>query len=339
MNEPAVTVFIPAFNRAAYIGTAIQSVLRQGFKDFELLVVDDGSTDRTVEIVKTFDDRRVRLVCNDRNRGIPYTRNRGLDLAAGASIALMDSDDYMMPNRLARQVRFLQSHPEVALVGGWLRRFDNAGNIRGFQTKPLVHDQLRVTLLFRTSHANTTLMGRTAVLREFRYSEAYPLAEDHDLFVRLSRVHRVANIPCVLSGQREHSGRITKAAGERLLENKFRLLGALLRELGVAADPTDVARHYRLTRVSEAELRSDPGYLDWAADWLRRLVEANERTGVYDRRALSSIAAIVWVETCARAIAHVGVGRVWPHARAFPWLRGVAAFAAGNLAAATGIRR
>jgi glycosyltransferase involved in cell wall biosynthesis len=336
---PAITVSIPVYNRAHYIGAAIESVLSQDCADFELLIIDDGSTDNSVEIVQGYRDERIRLIRNDQNQGIPFTRNRALELARGRYIALMDSDDRMAPKRLGRQQRFLERHPDVALLGGWLRRFDNSGRRLGIQAKPLVHEQLRATLLFRTSHANTTVMGRTAILQKFGYRPEFVVCEDHDLFERLSGEHRVANLPWILSYQREHPGRITKASGDQMLLYKYRVIDQQLRKLGVIASQSDLARHYRLTRINRNDWFADPDYLQWAADWLRGLLESNRATGVYSSRALAGIVAQTWIETCIRGVRHSGLRDVLSRSGRLSWLAAAGISAVENLLAAAGVRR
>ena len=115
---PRVSVFIPVYNREAYVGAAIESVLRQSFQDFEILLIDDGSTDLSVEVLRSYDDRRIRVVRNERNLGQPETRNRGLALARGQYVAMLDSDDVARPDRLSRQVAFLDRHQDCVEVGG-----------------------------------------------------------------------------------------------------------------------------------------------------------------------------------------------------------------------------
>jgi glycosyltransferase involved in cell wall biosynthesis len=336
---PAITVSIPVYNRAHYIATAIESVLSQDHTDFELLIIDDGSTDHSIDVVQGYQDQRIRLVRNDRNRGIPFTRNRALELARGRYIALMDSDDRMAPKRLSRQHRFLERHPNVALLGGWLRRFDDSGRLLGIQTKPLVHEQLRATLLFRTSHANTTVMGRTAILRKYGYRTEFVVGEDHDLFERLCRDHRVANIPRILSYQREHPGRITKAPGDQLLLYKYQLIDRQLQALGITASQHDLARHYRLTRITRNDWVADPHYLQWAADWLLGLLESNRATGVYSSRALEGVVAQTWIETCLRGARHSGLKQMLSRSGHVPWFVAAGRCAADNLLAAAGIGR
>jgi len=148
-QTPKVTVFIPVFNREDYICTAINSVLAQQYTDFEILVVDDGSSDRTVERIAAYTDPRVRVECNPANLGIPATRNRGLELARGEYIALLDSDDYAYPDRLHRQVDFLDRHPDIVQVGSGCTLMDAEGRrLPRIRRHPLKPEAVDAHLLF-----------------------------------------------------------------------------------------------------------------------------------------------------------------------------------------------
>src|SRR5262245_21907442 len=119
-GTPRVTVLIPVYNRVQYVAVAIESILAQHFTNFELLLIDDGSTDGSLEVLRSYTaDPRVRLLRNESNLGIPRTRNKGVALARGEYVAMLDSDDYAYPTRLGRQVDFLDRHPDYALVGTW----------------------------------------------------------------------------------------------------------------------------------------------------------------------------------------------------------------------------
>ena len=118
---PRVTVFIPVYNAQAYIAEAIESVLAQTYSDFELLVIDDGSTDETASVICTFMyDPRIRVVSHIRNLGQPHTRNYGLELASGEYIAFLDADDRCVPERIERQVTYLDTHTDIDGVGSWM---------------------------------------------------------------------------------------------------------------------------------------------------------------------------------------------------------------------------
>ena len=130
-TPPKVTVVIPVYNREKYVCEAIESVLDQTFADFELLVIDDGSTDRSREAVQSYHDPRIRLMSNEKNEGIPKTRNKGIGLARGEYLAFLDSDDRAYPERLAKQVAFLDRHPDYAAVGAWIDWMDEEGRPLG----------------------------------------------------------------------------------------------------------------------------------------------------------------------------------------------------------------
>ncbi|MFS8652378.1 MAG: glycosyltransferase family 2 protein, partial [Caldibacillus sp.] len=123
MSDPFVTVFMPVYNSGKYLVEAIESILRQTYRNLELLIVDDGSTDHSIEIIKTFADPRIRLIKNDQNRGIPFTRNVGLKEARGKYLAIMDSDDISHPERIERQVAYLENHPAIDVAGTFYVQF------------------------------------------------------------------------------------------------------------------------------------------------------------------------------------------------------------------------
>ena len=206
---PRVSVFIPAYNREDLIGDAVGSVLAQTFRDFELIVVDDGSTDRTCAIVEAFGDPRVRLVSNGANLGIPISRNRGLELARGDYLAILDSDDRMLPERLRRQVAFLDANPGHALIGSWARFIDGAGKPTGRRRiQPVAPADVDAHLLFRCCISNRSVMGRTAIMRAYGYDPAFPRCQDYDLFVRMSGANILGNLPEILVEARQHGGQI-----------------------------------------------------------------------------------------------------------------------------------
>ena len=183
---PKVTVFIPVHNREDYICVAVNSILAQTFEDFELVVVDDGSSDRTVEVLQRYSDRRLRVARNPENLGIPATRNHGLELARGDYIALLDSDDHAYPRRLERQVKYLDANPDIAQVGSWCSFMDSEGNMLDkVRRQPLKPDDIHAHLLFHCPVINRTVMARTAALRGLGYDTDFPRCQDYDMHCRL----------------------------------------------------------------------------------------------------------------------------------------------------------
>lgn len=198
---------MPVYNGERFLREAIDSVLSQTYRDFELLVLNDGSTDASRSIVNSYTDRRIRLIDNEQNRGLTATLNRGLAEASSALIARQDADDLSSPNRLAKQVEFLSHHPDVALVGTQARFIDKRGYSSGsILQRACCHDSIKWDLLFDNSFTHSSVMFRKGVvLGEFGgYDETFSYCQDYDLWSRVARCHRVANLRETLVGYRVH---------------------------------------------------------------------------------------------------------------------------------------
>src|SRR6266540_3032517 len=175
---PQVTIIMPMYNGEVYLREAIDSILDQTLTDFEFLILNDGSSDRSPDVVRSYADPRIRLVENEAQMGLVYTLDRGLDLARGTFIARMDCDDCSLPDLLARQVAFLNDHPEVGVCGAWMEAIGaRAGYIWRYPTDP---ERIRCSLLFESALAHPSVMMRRDLLERFelRYSMAYQHAED-----------------------------------------------------------------------------------------------------------------------------------------------------------------
>jgi glycosyltransferase involved in cell wall biosynthesis len=218
-DHPQVTVLMPVYNGAPYLREAIESILQQSFIDFEFLIIDDGSTDSSVSIVSSYPDPRIRLFENGRNLGLVHTLNRGIDLARGKFIARMDCDDISLPDRFAKQMRFMAAHPEVGVCGGWVEYF--MGRELVLQL-PVTDVTIKQALPWYNPLAHPTLMIRAAVLKTkpIYYDPEYLHVEDYELWVRLAAVTCFANLPEVLLKYRIHP----KQIGRQYSEEQVRIL-------------------------------------------------------------------------------------------------------------------
>lgn len=304
---PKVTVFIPVYNREHHVAAAVESILAQSFGDFELLVVDDGSTDASCDRVRAYADRRIRLVSNDANLGIPKTRNRGLTLARGEYIALLDSDDWAYPRRLERQVRFLDAHPDYAAVGAWAAWMDERGRPLAKRTRrPAAANDLRARCLFWNCLINTSSMGRTAIMRAFGYRERFVVCQDFDLWVRISAEHKLGNLPETLVRRRRHERRVSREAPPLMKEKTLEIIHGQLLDLGLNPSAGDLDRHFALPRMRKLNITADAACIDWAEEWLQALREANQRTRRYPEPAFSRMLGSVWLRVCRRAMQDCG---------------------------------
>ena len=293
-SAPNVTVFIPVFNREKFIGQAIDSVLSQQYPDFELLIVDDGSEDRSVEIIRAYEDPRIRIVQNPRNMGIPITRNRGLEEARGAYIAILDSDDVMLPNRLSTQIDFLDKHSDYVGIGSWSKYMDDQGRItHNIRTRPVGDKRTKASLLFHCAIHNRTFTARTSVLQEYGYNNEFPRCQDYELLVRLSKNWKLGNLPKVLVHGRKHADQITGNTHEVGDDRKCAIAAGMLDELGIKYEETDLRNHIRIARSSRLN-DIDTSFYQWAEQWLLALLKANKERGIYDQTAFSQVVFKMW---------------------------------------------
>ena len=202
---PLVTVSMPAFNSERYIGEAIESILAQTYQNFELIIVDDGSTDRTREIIEGFTDLRIIKVYSDRNRGLITTRNRIAQLAKGKYLALLDADDRAFPERLALQVAFLEANnADLCGADHWTLN-QVSGQLKSSKQRHSNAD-IHALLSVCSPVCNPAMMGRLDIFRQFPYKASYLHAEDYCLWTEIALAgYRFANIKKKLITYRLHS--------------------------------------------------------------------------------------------------------------------------------------
>jgi glycosyltransferase involved in cell wall biosynthesis len=198
-GQPLVSVVMPVYNGERFLSEAIESVLAQTYARWQLVLIDDGSTDGSAEIAAKFArrDARVRFFANARNLGIVATRNRAFDEADPATtyFAIMDGDDVCMPDRFARQVEFLESHSDHALVGGNTLVIDERGSTIGRRIYPSTHLQIaNVITRYNPIAQPTAMLRRSALEHVGRYDTRYPRCQDYDLWLRIAARFKVANL-------------------------------------------------------------------------------------------------------------------------------------------------
>ena len=306
-KHPKVTVFIPVYNRDKFIGETIESVLAQSYTDFELLIVDDGSTDRTIEVIQSYQDPRIRLKTHGKNLGIPATRNKGLAHARGQYIAILDSDDLAHPERLTKQVSFLDQNPDYVQIGTWCQMIDEHSNkLRRVRKQPTSYQDVHAHLLFRCALTNRSIMGRTHIFQEYGYHPDFPRCQDYDLHVRLSKKFKMGNLPEYLVYGRIHDQQITQHTQEIGNKKKKEIVERQLQQLGISYNDQDLAHHLVLSRIRKSHFIPDTAYLEWADQWLSGIQKANDQTSVYPQDALTRLLRKLWFRTCWAANPKLG---------------------------------
>lgn len=203
MSLPLVSIGMPAFNCEDTLAVAIRSILTQTYKNWELLVMEDGSDDGTLEVATRFSDPRIRVCTDDLHKGLVPRLNQAVGISRGRYFARMDADDVAYPERLDRQVEYLARHPEVDLLGCRMLMFKDHGISIGCRPTPETHEEIcrQPSNGFRIAHA--TLMGRTSWFRAHPYNPHNPRAEDQVLLLKSYATSHFACLPEILYGCRE----------------------------------------------------------------------------------------------------------------------------------------
>lgn len=194
MNRPALTVAIPFRNEQDHLESAVRSLLAQTWSDFELLLVDDGSTDSSLAIARAFDDPRIRILADGRSRGLPARLNEIAQHARAELVARMDADDVVHPTRFAKQLSYLNAHPSCSVVGTWVGLFDDEGRVVGLTEAARLPASREVALLSGIM-AHASIVARRSWLLENRYDETLTRAEDRDLWVRTAASTEFGIVP------------------------------------------------------------------------------------------------------------------------------------------------
>jgi len=318
---PEISVLMPAYNAQAYIRQSVQSVLGQTFEDFELLVVNDGSTDMTRDILAAFDDPRLRIIDNPRNLGIVGTLNHGLTMARGQYIARIDADDICLPHRFARQKAFLDVNPQTVIVTTEMAVLED-GNVtftrEGGDTDPAIVEWLlhlgnplgHTSMMFRADEVAT--MG-TYLREEFTY------AEDFDFSHRMLRYGEISVLPDHLVIYRKHLTNLTRTRRSTMIERTARVLrGAYARLLGPGSDAdADLVTEHMIARAPFP----DDATLLRLAQFLPRLIAAfadSHQLSAERRARVQEATGRAWWRMIQAVLRGGQVGTALRHRNAFP---------------------
>lgn len=290
MSTPLVSVIMPVHNAAPYVADAIRSVLAQGVDDFELILIDDASTDNSGEIIATFRDERLRSRRSEIQLNAAGARNLGLAEARGEFVAFLDADDVARPERFAIQLELLRSRPDVSVVGSLIDAIDENGrsSANGF-VRPLTVEEISPTLLFENCLALSSIMARRASLAAFE--PEFAPAEDYELWSRLAAKTKFAIVRRQLTSYRMHSAGVSSRQPERMRAAVDQVHAQQLARLGLEPSPIHA-------RLAAWPLHPTWDELNAAEEWLCRLQEANDRSEVYPRDVFRRIVKERWFRIC-----------------------------------------
>lgn len=232
-DNPMISVIMSVYNEQVFIEEAVKSILDQTEHDFELIIVDDCSTDDTVKIIEGLSDERVVLVRNEENAGLTKNLNKALEMTRGRLIARMDGDDISMPDRFSKQTEFLNKHPDIMLISCNTVTFGKQRLVSDIAGSP---EELKCTMLLRPVLAHPGFMFRRELYDKygFKYDEHFRSAQDYDFAARVTRQFKIAVTPEVLLQYRAHKGQVSQTPDLNQFGFADEVRARLLYDLGIS---------------------------------------------------------------------------------------------------------
>lgn len=294
-NQPLVSVLMPVYNAEAYIAASLQSLLEQEYSRLEIMLVDDASTDQSVDIVQSFNDPRIRIVKNTENIGLAASLNKAIGLSTGFFLARMDADDIAHPERISRQVQFMLNHPEVDVLGTSMQYFGASKFLNHF---PITHEACKSYLLLNVCFGHPTVMFRRTVFDspENLYNPAYrQYSEEYDLWCRLADRFRFHNLNDVLLYYRTYPPLIKSEAEQKRMMNsaviRKKFLSAHLGEVSAA----DWDTHCTAVFLRKVSTKEEIQKID---RWFQMLLARNAQVKAFNQEILRTQLAERFFEAC-----------------------------------------
>ncbi|MCR4320266.1 MAG: glycosyltransferase [Candidatus Brocadiaceae bacterium] len=295
VRTPRVSVLMPVYNGESFLREAIESILAQTFIDFEFLIINDASTDRSIEIIESYHDHRICLLHNENNLGIGASLNKGIKYARGEYFARMDCDDISMPNRLFKQVAFMDNHPEVGVCGTWTKAFSNGDE--WINKYPIDSESIKCRMFYNPGVAHPSVMLRKDmfVVNELYYGESWIHVEDFDLWVRAKNHMQFANIPEILLHYRGSQRQVSRIDNEGQRGDAAKIRERLLIELGIYPSDEEKDIHESIIAYNFKETKD---YLEKVNAWLLKIKDANLNKKKYAEPIFSNQLSNSWFIAC-----------------------------------------
>lgn len=204
-TNPKITVLMPVYNAERYLAEAIDSILNQTFRNFEFLIINDGSRDKSLKIINSYNDSRIRIINHQENKGLVCRLNEGIKLSKAALIARMDADDVSDPSRLEIQYAYKQKHPDIIAFGSFAKLINAKGSQIGLPIKSITCEALdRIMAVNNPFNHSSMLMEKNKIISVGGYKNSVSGAEDYDLWMRCIQIGRMTNIDKYLISYRIH---------------------------------------------------------------------------------------------------------------------------------------
>lgn len=281
-NNDLVTVLLPVFNAEKYLKYSIESILSQSYKNFLLLIINDGSTDKSQNIINQYHDKRIKTLHFNQNIGLIRALNVGLDNSKGKYIIRMDADDISDNNRIEEQVKFMDSNPDIGVSGCGSRTFGE--NVNSWDTVyPSAHEEIKVKLTHNTSLSHPTVIFNKNLLGSTRYNVNFKHIEDYELWVRTIDKFKFGNLNKILLSYRIHENQISSVHRDRqsIIANDLRI--KMLKKGGLNPNTKEIDLH---KRICSYEFIRDMNFISDSSKWFNKIFTFNLKTQYFSNSPL-----------------------------------------------------
>ncbi|MBP7810058.1 MAG: glycosyltransferase family 2 protein [Bacteroidia bacterium] len=295
MSSPLVSVLMPVYNASAYVKEAIESILNQSYQNFEFVIINDGSTDSSEEVVLSVKNEKIKYHKNETNLGLIKTLNKGIDLCKGEYIVRMDADDISLPERIKKQVEFMEANKGVGVCGSDHIHFGKGKQIA--HSSHHTHDLISGWMLFNSSVVHPALIIRTSILKTETpyFNSEFKHVEDYELWSRLIFKSKFADVPETLLKYRIHASQVSRQYRAEQIENGNKVRKNLLEKAGFKFTDNQLRVHCLL---GSSQIIKSVKDLDALSVWFDELFEQNKKIKFINETTLQSILAKQWYDAC-----------------------------------------
>lgn len=284
---PKVSVIMPVYNGEKYLKESIESILNQTFSDFEFIIIDDCSTDRSLKIIEEYNDSRIKLIRNEKNIGTTRSLNFGIGVAVGKYIARMDCDDVSMPERFEKQVLFLQKNRDIGVCGSWV---ETIGDVVGEVWKyPVSSEEIKAYLLFASCIVHPSVMIRKESLGSLRYDDDFTNAQDYELWTRMTDSTIMSNFPEVLLKYRVNK-KSQSNPSKKVFANRIREKLLSVKFLGITR--SEIEMH---NKISNFNFEKNEFFYSDFVGWLLKLRNLNKESEFVSAISLDKLVIYYWL--------------------------------------------
>lgn len=293
--SPELSVLMTVYNGQFFVYEALKSILLQTFTDFELIVIDDASTDQSDAIIKSFTDKRLRFIQNPERKGIPVNRKYLFEIASGRFITYVDGDDLLEPDKFEKQLFYLKNNPAYGFVGSSVILIDKYGYENDRLKLDAKPGLIPAIMLFRNYFVNSAVMFRKEIVPPGLFDFLPDFGEDYYLWWKLLQKTKGKNLPEFLTLYRRHSHSVTSQVEENRKELDKRIYRIIFNDLGFQPDDEELEIHFGISTWDKVSSVSE---MKKILDWLARIAEFSYKAGIKD---LKPVLRERWLKVCFKA--------------------------------------